>query len=168
MNKILFALLFLYSLDASSFSNKVMSKNPIEDFELGSSGLANEFFLQSIPYSFSLTVPQSINWSGTWTCENDLGIFSIMVNPEEEGIIKCTLSAEGMQLFYELDCRGRMNGNSFELYFVSTNDGVFNEEESITPEKPLLILTSSNGKVLTNWGQLTEEKSGMVCFKKTK
>lgn len=167
MNKILFILLFLSSLDA--FSNKLMSKNPIEEttFELVSSSLTEEVFLQPIPFTFSLFVPQSTNWSGTWTCENDLGLFSVIIFPEQEGVIKCTVSAEGMQLFYELECRGRINGNSFELYFVSTNDGVFNEEESITPEKPLLVLTSSNGKVLTNWGQLTEEKSGVVCFKKT-
>ena len=107
-----------------------------------------------------------MDWTGKWVYENDLGLYSVKIQPEKDGIIKCTVAAEGIQLFYDLDCRGKVNGNTFEIYYVSTNDGVFFGEENITPEKPLLSFTSTKGNVITNWGQLSDEKNGLVRFEK--
>ena len=107
-----------------------------------------------------------MDWAGKWIYESGSDLYSVIIQPEKDGIIKCTVAAEGIQLFYDLDCRGRVSENTFEIYYVSTNDGIFFNEENITSEKPLLSFTSTKDKVVTNWGQLSDEKNGLVRFKK--
>lgn len=113
-----------------------------------------------------------INWLGVWTFTDNAPVdYTLKIEDKIKGMNICTFNATGIQTFYDIDCRGVDNGNSFELYYWSTNEGVFYEDR-INRDKPILTLKQINGKTLTYWNQLINNyvdkgnHSGQVCFEK--
>lgn len=116
---------------------------------------------------------KNVNWVGTWTFFDNAPVdYTLIIAEKHEDTYLCTYNATGIQTYYDLKCKGIDKGTSFELYYLSTNDGDFFPEDRINYSKPILTLKLVNGKIVTYWDQLINNyveqgnRSGQVCFKK--
>ena len=61
----------------------------------------------------------------------------------------CVYEGVGRQTFFEVECQGRVNGDTYEIFFVRTIDGVFQSEDDWNKSQPIIILSYKNNILYT-------------------
>ncbi len=108
---------------------------------------------------------QSKSWTGIYSYETSAAVaYTLTIKPDNS----CIYEGEGMQTFFKISCRGKLNGTKFEINWVKTLEGAFYPSDWIDKSKPIMTLFYKNGKLFTDEGQLNNEiKGGQLLFLKT-
>jgi len=61
----------------------------------------------------------------------------------------CVYEGVGIQTFFEVECKGKVNGDTYEIFFVKTIDGVFQSEDDWNKSQPIIILSYKNNILYT-------------------
>lgn len=125
------------------------------------------FFLLFIAFCNSI-YSQSPNAGGKW-----VGKYSY----EEPGPVtydlkirddnSCVYEGVGTQTFFEIECKGKVSGETYEIYFVKTKDGVYLSEDGLEKKMPFIILSYKNKVLYTAEPQLGDPPSSKKFKKKS-
>lgn len=109
---------------------------------------------------------QTRNWTGTYSYEaEDIIDYTLSIKSNNT----CIYEGEGTQTFFKVSCRGQLNGNKYEIFFVKILDGGFGFADWMDKSKPIMTLYYKENKLYTDEGQLNKEvKGGQLLFKKSK
>jgi hypothetical protein len=117
--------------------------------------------------------PQAVDWDGFWSCDGpeqttgggDFTISSSYRLKIQNG--RGTLSASGIQLFFDIEGRAVNKGNTLEFYYERTVDGAFFQEDRVNKNSPLITLRAEGGKVYTSWqASMNMNDLPKDCFQK--
>jgi hypothetical protein len=73
----------------------------------------------------------------------------------------CVYEGVGIQTFFEIECKGKVNGDTYEIYYVKTIDGMFQSEDDWNKSLPIIILSYKNNILYTAeplYGELPSSK----------
>ncbi|TQM50753.1 hypothetical protein BDE36_2514 [Arcticibacter tournemirensis] len=105
-------------------------------------------------------------WLGKWSYYYDQGEYTLTIEGQIRGMNRCTILAEGVQLYYEADLVGVQKGNSFIIYYRGLTNGSNWYENKVDINEPLLTLKYQKGKVSTVFHQVDTNLNGKVNFEK--
>jgi len=111
---------------------------------------------------------EKIEWNGIWEYSNQTELinYTITIDKKNGENYNCKIEAVGIQTYYLIKCTGKETETGFEIFYNEVIDGGFFQAEFLENQKPILTLTSKDGKIISNWNQLVGGESGVVGFVK--
>ena len=96
-------------------------------------------------------------WVGKYSFEEPGPInFELRINSDNT----CTYEGIGIQTYFIIECKGKINGDKYEIYFWRTKEGAYLSEDWINKSKPIMILSYSGKTLYTYEPQHDFEKKG--------
>jgi len=95
-----------------------------------------------IPASvFGQITEQKQNWPGIYGYEESAPIMYTLTIKDNNS---CIYEAEGIQTFFRVSCKGQINGDKYEIYFIKTLEGDYYPADWIDKEQPIMTLYYKN------------------------
>ena len=106
--------------------------------------------------SLCQTDNSGVKWIGKYHFEDpELITYDLKIRDDNSVVYE----AEGMQTFFEVEGKGKVNGSTYEIYFLSTKDGAYLSEDWIDVTKPIIVLSYKNNVLYTAEPQHEEPAS---------
>ncbi|MVN22668.1 DUF5991 domain-containing protein [Mucilaginibacter arboris] len=121
-------------------------------------------YLLILPLLFACSDNSIEKWRGKYAYVADEVIdFTLTVNNDRN----CLYEGKGIQTFYKVECKPRIDHDSLKIYFVKTLEGAFYPENWMNKALPIITLYYKDNTLYTDEGQLNKEiKGGQILFKR--
>ena len=108
---------------------------------------------------------KSPTWIGLYTYQVPVPIsYTLLINADNT----CIYSAQGVLTYFKVNCKGLLNRDKYEIYYLNTIEGSFYAAELMDKNKPMMSLFYSKEILYTNEEQLDRKPNrGKLLFNKT-